>query len=209
MESLSNKIQQRLEQHSRQLTEQQQQLDVEMKTALDNQELFATEANRILTAIVTPKVEELARHFENATLAAHEPRREHGCFCFFAHSLRFPATVSLSFTMAPGETQNVLKVIYNLEILPVFMAYRRNDTLQATFDDDERITAWVEDRILEFLDTYLKIETHPLYQKDNLVLDPVCGMRIPMNSAPSMIELDSQTIYFCSDHCKETFLKEK
>jgi len=208
MESLSNKIHQRLEQHTRQLTEQQQQLDIEMKTALDNQELFAAEAKRILTSIVTPKVVELACHFENATLAHHEPRQEHSCFCFFAHSLRFPATVSLSFTMAPGETQHELKVIYNMEILPVFMAYSRNDTLQATFDDDGRIASWVEYRILEFLDTYLKIETHPLYQKDNLVLDPVCGMRIPINSAPSMIELNSQTIYFCSDHCKEAFLKK-
>lgn len=43
-------------------------------------------------------------------------------------------------------------------------------------DSEEAIGQWVEERITEFIDTYLRLETHPLYQKDNIVIDPICGM---------------------------------
>jgi YHS domain-containing protein len=62
--------------------------------------------------------------------------------------------------------------------------------------------------MLLFLDTYLQLETHPIYQKDNLVTDPVCGMRMPLVEAAGSIQRDGQEIYFCSQACREAYLKE-
>jgi Cu+-exporting ATPase len=35
--------------------------------------------------------------------------------------------------------------------------------------------------------------------------DPVCGMEIDMEAAFDKIEYESDTYYFCSEHCKEKF----
>ncbi|MCS7119640.1 MAG: copper-translocating P-type ATPase [Nitrososphaerota archaeon] len=40
-----------------------------------------------------------------------------------------------------------------------------------------------------------------------LVTDPVCGMRIDPQTAYSRIEYEGVTVYFCSEFCEETFLK--
>ncbi len=74
-------------------------------------------------------------------------------------------------------------------------------------DHHDSLARWVEDRVLDFLDTYLQLETHPLYQRDNTVTDIVCGMRISSVSAASTVNHHGQTYYFCSEHCKEAFLE--
>ena len=40
-----------------------------------------------------------------------------------------------------------------------------------------------------------------------MVEDPVCGMEINMETAPAKIEYEGQIYYFCSQDCKETFVK--
>ena len=46
--------------------------------------------------------------------------------------------------------------------------------------DEDRIGKWVETKLLSFLETYLKIETHSQYQNDNFVICPECEMRLPL-----------------------------
>jgi uncharacterized protein len=38
-------------------------------------------------------------------------------------------------------------------------------------------------------------------------LDPVCGMQVETGSAPARVEHEGQTLYFCSDHCRERFVE--
>lgn len=210
MSTLADRIIQRIEQHRQKSAATQQQLDQEMKTELDNQEKFRAAANRVITEIIRPRLEELARYFENAAPVAPNSSQETSCFCSFEHSLQFPATVTLSLSLIPCESSCEFTAHYDLEIFPIFMEYRRNESLQVPFSGaDDVIIQWVDDRLIEFLDTYLKIETHPLYQKDNLVLDPVCGMRIPVVAAPCHTERNGKTVYFCSAHCRDAFLKNQ
>ncbi len=35
--------------------------------------------------------------------------------------------------------------------------------------------------------------------------DPVCGMKVDRTKAPARAELDGQTLYFCSEHCRQAF----
>lgn len=87
------------------------------------------------------------------------------------------------------------------------MEFRRNTEEVFSLESEGPLSGWVEDRILDFIDDYLRLETHPLYQKDNTVIDIVCGMRISSISAASAVERQGETFYFCSEHCKEVFLK--
>lgn len=205
--SLADRILKRFEQHQADLAGKQQQLDSRMKELLEQRERLDAVSKDMIDKIILPRMEELARHFSNAEVEILHTDSGYTCVCKFAHTPRFPATVRLGITLLPGNTGH-LTARYELNILPVLMEYTRSFEEPFPLDDDDSLAGWVDDRILDFVDTYLRLETHPLYQKDNLVVDIVCGMHISSVSAASTVERHGRTFYFCSEHCKGIFLKE-
>jgi YHS domain-containing protein len=152
-------------------------------------------------------MKDLERHFDNAKIVVLHADSDYKCLCEFTHTPRFPATVRFDISILPGKDDS-LTIRYNLNIFPVLMEYTQNYEENFPFEGaDEALATWVENRILDFVNTYLRLETHPFYQKDNTVLDIVCGMRISSTAATSTAERDGRIFYFCSEHCKEAFLK--
>lgn len=203
--TLEKKIIDRLRQHKAQLAEKQEQLDTLMKEFLEQRSRLSVIAEGKINKIIFPRMQQLARQFENAEIQVINTDEGHTCLCKFAHTPRFPATVQVSVALLPVPTEQ-LTVRYDLNIFPALMEFCQNAEATIPTADDESLVAWVEDKILGFLDDYLRLEIHPLYQKDNLVLDVVCGMRISFISASSILEQDGRTYYFCSEHCKQTYL---
>ncbi len=204
---LEERILNRFEQHKHELADKQQQLDSRMKELLEQRERLAEVAKHKIETVILPRMEELSRHFDNSTVEVLHTDADYNCICEFAHTPRFPATVRLGIALLPGNN-DFLTARYDLNIFPVLMEFNRNSEEVFQLDCDEGVLAgWVEDRILDFIDTYLRLETHPFYQKDNTVLDIVCGMRIPSTSATSAAERHGRIFYFCSEHCKEAFFK--
>lgn len=188
--------------------EQQSLIDSTIKDLLEQRERFADVVRRIIKTVVLPRMEELSRHFDNSVIKEHHGDDDFHCACCFDHTPRFPATVSLDVSLLPGGNTN-LSVKYVLEIFPVLMEYKRDEETVFPFEgSEEEIGLWIEDKIVAFVDTYLRLETHPLYQKDNIVTDIVCGMRISSIAATSSAKRDGRTVYFCSDHCKDAFIKQ-
>lgn len=204
-ERLSEKILGSLERHRREVAEEQKLIDSRMNALLEQRERFAAVAGRLMESTIRPRMDELARHFDNASTIEQHGNSDFRCSCYFSHTPRFPATVSFSISLLPGKNPTDLTIRYDLHILPMLMEYERDEEKVFTLDNSEGIARWTEDKILEFIDTYLRLEIHPLYQKENLVLDPVCGMRISAIAAPSRIEMPGRTIYFCSEACREAF----
>jgi YHS domain-containing protein len=206
--SLAERISNRFEQHRHDLADKQQQLDSRMKEMLEQRARLAAIAKSQIESVVLPRMEELARHFDNAKVQVVNIGANSTCVAEFAHTPSYPAIVKLCISLLPSDNAS-LTAHYDLSILPELMTYSRNADATFPLDGDEEVLAgWVEDRILDFINTYLCLETHPLYQKNNTVLDIVCGMRIPASSATSSVERKGRTFYFCSEHCKEVFLKE-
>ena len=206
--SLAERISNRFEQHRHDLADKQQQLDSRMKEMLEQRERLAAIAKSQIESVVLPRMEELARHFDNAKVTVLNIDANSTCIAEFAHTPSYPAIVKLGITLLPGENES-LTARYDLSILPELMKFTRNaDAIFPLNGEAEDLAGWVEDRILDFINTYLCLETHPLYQKNNTVLDIVCGMHIPVASATSSVERKGRTFYFCSEHCKEVFLKE-
>lgn len=206
--SLAERIRSRFEKHQRELADNQRQLDDRMKEMLDQRERHAMAAKSAIESIVKPRMEELARNFENARIEMLVTDMECICACEFAHIPRYPATVRFTIAMSVGETENIT-ARYDLSIFPILMEYPRS--AEETFPlsgYDDALAVWVEDKILDFIDTYLRLESHPLYQKDNTVIDIVCGMRIPSIAATSTVERHGRIFYFCSEHCKEAFVRK-
>lgn len=189
--------------------QKQGSLNQEMQELIKQRDAFRAEARRMLTSVVLPRIRAMARHFDNAVI--EEPKDEDfRCACRFSHTARFPATATITVAIMPGDRHEGLALHNTLEILPEFFDYERHSDHQISPGprSDEMVASWVEDKMLRFLDTYLQLETHPLYQKDNLVTDPVCGMRLPLAQAAGSVERNGREIFFCSRPCREAYLKE-
>ncbi len=205
---LAKRILDRLDQHQQELAITQQQLDSKMKELLDLRSHQAAVSKIDIGAIILPRMMELASHFDNAKVEVLNVDADSNCICVFNHTPRFPATVKLSIALLPADGKRLI-VRYSLTILPELMEFNRNIEMGFSLEGDEKKLAdWVDDRIIEFVDTYLRLETHPLYQKDNMVVDIVCGMRISSTAATSTLEQAGRTFYFCSENCKEAFIKK-
>ena len=122
---LSNIITTRLEEHQRGLAEQQKQIDSKMKALLEQRERFSVVARRVMESVVHPRMEELARHFDNAAITDLHGDTDFHCVCKFSHTPRFPATAYLDIGLLPGEGS--LKALYHLEIRPVLMEFTQDD----------------------------------------------------------------------------------
>lgn len=207
----SQKIERRLFKHAKEKAERLLQVDNQMKRLLEKRERFNSATQRILTSIVYPRMQELSRRFDNSRLMELDKTEGFRCVCEFTSTELFPAAVSLEIALSSSGFYEHLNAHYDLEISPVLMEYTRYDGCAFNLESascEEEIGQWVETKILDFVDTYLQLETHPEYQKENFVTDPVCQMRFPIAQAVAKIEQKGRSVYFCSEVCREAFLKE-
>lgn len=203
----SEKIQRRLFQQAKEKAQKLLQVDSQMKQLLARRERFNSKAYGILASVVSPRMQELSRNFENS----RQKVEGFHCICEFSPTEHFPATVSLAVELSSSGYYEHLDIHYGLEITPALMEYKRYDGRTFNLENsscEEEIGQWVEARIFDFIETYLQLEIHPAYQKENVVIDPVCDMHFPMAQAAAKIEQKGRSIYFCSEVCKEAYLKE-
>ena len=177
------------------------------QTSNDVYELFTPLAEKLLKDIVRPRVEALAKHFDNARLGEQRLPQLLCYKCEFDHSSRFPATVNLTFGVAHDDEIRNLVLYCDLEILPIFFRFspHQQTVLPLEHVDEALAGAWVDQRILEFVDTYLQLEKLDQYQQLTLVTDPVCRIRIRGALAATRQEYFGVTYFFCSQECFATF----
>jgi YHS domain-containing protein len=191
---------------------QQDRLGQEMTELMQREVAFTKTAARLMSAIVRPCLEELAGHFENAsisTLASDGSRR---CHIHFDHCDRFPATVDVQTTLLPDEAIQNLIVTIDVQILPVFIKFDHHNQLvlslrEAHLVNEQRAAAWLEDKLVQFVSDYLTIEHTEQYHQHNYAIDPVCGMKILKTDA-LRAQHGGQTVYFCAAVCRNRFVDD-
>ena len=180
-------------------------------TELDRRhQQFVLIADRLLREVVRPRFERVVAHFQNAeVLDADQVVRRFHCSCRLKHCERFPATGELSLILSHDERVENLLVIYRLEILPIFFRFLGSDheAFPLEIVDEKRLAEWVDQRLLAFVDTYLRLEETDQYQSENLVTDPVCGMRINKLYSPACVEDRGREFYFCTEGCRSKFVE--
>ena len=121
------------------------------------------------------------------------------------------ARVSLRLSASTDRDVRNLILSYDLEILPVLMRYNPHAEVEFPLDavDQEAVAKWVEDRIVEFVQTYLSMGENEIYLKEYMVEDPVAHVRFPSMAAAATLEWQGKKIYFISEETRREFEKQK
>ena len=157
-----------------------------------------------LRDVLRPRLEALAKHFgERVKVTPRlEPSRREAIFEFKSPLAR----IRLRFTATTD--RDVTKVILgsDLEIVPVLMHYEPHAEMEFPLDTvkEQEVAAWIEDRIVAFVRTFVALHENDLYLKDQMVEDPIAHVRFPKFAAGATLEHDGKTLYFIGeDTCRE------
>ena len=168
---------------------------------------FAAVAARLHESIVVPRVTAVMQQFVEAKVTSTSTPLGLRTECQLPRSARYPAHTKLALSIARSPEATRGFITYSLEIIPVLMAFHGECHLE--FDpsspDETEITEWVEERLLEFVETYLRVGCEPQYQRGNLQVDPVCGMSLSVADVDEHVAAHGHTYYFCSAACRERF----
>ena len=184
-----------------------QDLQVHIADLERRHDLFSPTAAKVMTDVVQPRIEMLLNHFDNARLN-EQPLPQHcRCICSFSHSDRFPATVDLTFGVAHDDQIRNVILYYDLDILPIFFKFKPHDEIVFPLEllTEAQLAAWVDQRILEFVETYLRLEQSDQYQQQTLVTDPVCGTRFRRSLSAAKQQYGGVIYFFCAEQCRAKF----
>jgi YHS domain-containing protein len=165
---------------------------------------FDATATALITTVVKPRLDALAAQFPSARTMTDEQGRWYACW--LASSDRFPVTAKVEFVVEHDPSVAHLYVRYEAYLMPVFFQFQPHDKLTMPLDqvDQNRVVQWVEERIFEFLETYLRHDRGTDDLEDT-VTDPVCGMRLRRSDAREQADYRGHAYFFCSQECREKF----
>jgi YHS domain-containing protein len=203
---LERRIEERLALNDEQRQLRQNHMQIIMSKMDDRLQRYAVVADRLIAAVIRPRLEQLAKCFAALNAPQWETTR-HTCRLLFKHTPRFPATADVELAVTrDGEGKSVW-VQYQASIVPLFVPLEGQDQVSMLLEavEDAKVATWVDEKLLMFVDTYLRLETSSPYQDENSVTDPVCGMSVNKVNAPAEMDHRGVRYYFCVDECRTKF----
>jgi YHS domain-containing protein len=182
--------------HTKQLMDE---LDARMKR-------YDHVADALMNTIICPQMERVRKCLAALNAPQWDSTR-HTCKLLFKHTSQFPATATLELSITHDGQGKTLMIEYDASILPLFVRFNGKDQLSMPLEsvDEAKVAAWIEERVLEFVDGYLSVETTRQYREENGATDPVCGMWLNKADAPAKIEYQGTAYFFCTGECREKF----
>ena len=121
------------------------------------------------------------------------------------------AKISLKFSVGVDRPVQTVIFAYDLEIIPVLMEFENHATIEFPLGaiDEAKLTAWLDDRIVGFVTTYISVHENDYYLKDHMVQDPITHSRFAKFAAAAQLEWNKETYYFVSEETKRQFAQEK
>jgi YHS domain-containing protein len=158
--------------------------------------------------VVSPRLEMVASFFANTRMQDELPSNRSSCWFEFCQ--RFPAVAQLDFAIEHDIRFEKLIIHMRTRIMPAIVHMNEQDHLPLSLDSvgKEKIADWVEERLLEFLDTYLRIDAGNGGFFEEPAMDPVCGMRIVRSSAAATDIYNGYPYYFCCVDCLMKFQED-
>lgn len=121
------------------------------------------------------------------------------------------AAIELTFTASTDFDVNNLVLDYHLHVLPILMKF--NPHAQAEFPltkiDSEAVGRWIDDRIVDFVKTYLALNQNEYYLKEHMVSDPISRTRFPKYAAAEVLDWQGAKYYFIGSETLNEFKKQK
>jgi YHS domain-containing protein len=171
-------------------------------------ELFARDCQR-LQGVWKPRLEVLARKVGEVVKVTPriEPSLREATFEFRSNL----ASIRLRFTVSTdGDVRNLV-LDYDLHIIPILMKFERHARLEFPLEaaDPQAIGKWIDDRIVDFVRTYLSLGENEYYMKPHMVTDPIAGIEFPKSAAGATLDWKGKTYFFISEETKTEFEKKQ
>lgn len=158
-----------------------------------------------LKGVWGPRLEALQKAFGRRVQVTptFDSGRRQASFAFTSNLAR----ITLTFTATTDVDVKKLVLEYSLSILPVLMSYPDRARLEQPLDhiDDQAVGTWIDERIIEFVKTYLSVHDNEFYLKAHMVEDPVAHVKFPEFAAASTLERGGKTLYFIANETREEF----
>lgn len=171
-------------------------------------ERFHQTAVQIVSEIIRPRVQALAARFPNADLG--NGQHSNHCRAWFGYCDRFPVGARIEFAVEHDEQVEHLRIEYELGITPAYFPYFSHDKLVLRLNqfEEEQVPTWVEERLFGFLSDYARLDRGDDSLDDEIITDPVCGMRLPRGAAIGQQEYRGHLYFFCAAACQQHFSEE-
>jgi YHS domain-containing protein len=175
----------------------------------ERHEHFTMIADRVMHTIIRPRAHKTAEYFKHAQVPGRDDAGNGRCVLYLEPTLRFPTTAKLEFVVSRDAQCETLMLLSHLEILPIFFPPESCAGLSVPLGrvNDDTVAAWVDERFVCFVRTYLRVEAADQYDAKNFATDPVCGMRINRLYAAGQSEFDGHVYYFCLEDCLKKFIE--
>jgi len=169
---------------------------------------FEQLANHLNKDIIKPRLEMVASYLANASMQDESSSSRSSCW--FSFCQRFPTVAQLEFAIEHDVRFEKLIVHIRTRMMPVFVRFNEHDEMSLLLDsvDEEEVSVWAEERLLEFLDTYLRIDAGGDDFLEEPATDPVCGMQIGRLTAAASDSYLGHPYYFCCKDCHTKFQED-
>jgi YHS domain-containing protein len=207
VQDLERRIQEKLAVSEERLRLRQNHTGELMRAAEKAHAAFTATADRLIESVIRPRMTAVKAQLDGVAAPELDCTR-HACCLQLAHIPRFPATVRLDLGVTRDGDMRTLIVQYRLRIIPIFFPFEGADDLTFPIDrvEPERVALWLDDKLVAFVETYLRLELEQGYQDENRVIDPVCCMSVNRVDAPARAEYGGKTYYFCVSECRDRFV---
>lgn len=158
--------------------------------------------------VAKPRLQALAaRAGDRAVVTPSTSQDKRGVKFEFKSSV---AAIKLSFSVAPDlQIRNVI-VQYNLQIVPVLWKFESSASFSTPIDamDVDALAKWLDDRIIDFVELFMKIHASEVYDKAEFVEDPIAKVKFPKFAAGASLVHGGQTYFFIDNTTQQEFAKQ-
>ncbi|MEO2091246.1 MAG: hypothetical protein ABGY75_17430 [Gemmataceae bacterium] len=162
-----------------------------------------------LQEVTKPRLELLAKRFgERVQITPHLSGNTRATKFAFKSPL---AQIVMAFSGSPDREAKNVVVEFDLQIIPTLMQFESHAEFTTPIDNPDLagFGKWLDDRIVGFVETFMKMHETEYYTKDQYVEDPVAKVRFPKFAAGATLERDGQTYYFVDELTKQEFAQQK
>jgi YHS domain-containing protein len=161
-----------------------------------------------LRGIWKPRLEVLVKKFADTVEAKPRivPSTREATFEFRSKMAR----IRLKFSASTDRDVRKVILSYDLEIVPVLLRFEPHAEVEFPLEkvNKEAVEKWFDDRILDFVRTYLSMGDNEVYLKDYMVEDPVAQVRFPNFAAGATLQWQGKTYYFIGEETRQEFAKK-
>lgn len=206
LDSLVNRIDALLGAERRRIEQFQRQQENDFHLRRQRLERYEHIMRRI-ALILTPRLRALGERF-NGGVEIRPARRGH------TREMRFQfqsdlAKICLRFSAFPDSDASNIIFDYDLEIVPALMKYDAHRELRQPLDEVNvtAVVEWIDDRICDFVATYLSTFQNSYYLRGHEVEDPITRVAFPKAFAAATLERQGQTYFFISPDTRDEFAR--